>query len=328
MKKFKWAIRATGHIANSFAQGMAEVEDAELAAVVSRTEGAGRAFADHYGCSQVYTDFETMLKQADVDVIYLATPNDQHFPEIMLALDYKIPVLSEKPIVDNEFQLKQILDKARENKVFFMEGMWSRFFPAMKKVATWVKQGQIGEPLYLSADFSYALDPEKDQPWKAGLSNHAGALRDVGIYSLAFADMVFPQYPKHIYSSMDFNGEVDQRMHLFCEYGDAKVAFLSAAFTHHGSSTAEIVGTTGKIQVGPEFWRPSSAKLIRKLDLEQEFISEYPASGFQFEIQEVQRCLTEGLQESPFYNHSSMFRIANLIERVRKDWGIYYSSDL
>ncbi len=327
MKKIKWAIRGTGHIANQFAQGMQEVEEAELTAVVSRSQESGQGFSDRYEGKEVYTDFDKMLKEADIDILYLATPNKYHFPDIMKALEAGVPVLSEKPIVDNNFQLKQVRAKAAEKEVFLMEGMWSRFFPAMKKAAEWVAQGKIGEVLNLKADFSYDLDPDKDQPWKAGIANHGGALRDVGIYCLAFSDLFFPLTPKNIYNSMSFNGEVDDRINLLLEYGDAKVSFMSAGFTHAGSGTAEIVGSNGQIQVGPEFWRPSTAKIIRNLEVVEEFHEPYPATGFQFEIREVNRCLREGLKESPFYTHNSMQRIADLIEEIRKEWGIYYPTD-
>lgn len=327
MKKIKWGIRGTGHIANQFAQGMQEVEDAELTAVVSRSQQSGQDFADKYQAKQVFTDFDKMLKEANLDVLYLAIPNKQHFADIMKALQAGVPVLCEKPIVDNNFQLKQVRGKAYEQDLFLMEGMWSRFFPAMKKAVEWVSQGKIGEILNLRADFSYDLDPDKDQPWKAGIKNHGGALRDVGIYSLAFADLFFPLLPKNIYHSMSFNGEVDDRVNLFLEYGDAKVSFLSAGLTHDGSCTAEIVGSKGQIQVGPEFWRPTRTQLIKDLKIVEEFYEPYPATGFQFEIEEVNRCLRENLKQSPYYTHHSMQRIADLIEKIRKDWGIYYPSD-
>ena len=56
MKQVKWAVAGTGYIANEFAKGMQEVEDAVLAAVVSRSIVSGRAFAQKYGCDQVYTE--------------------------------------------------------------------------------------------------------------------------------------------------------------------------------------------------------------------------------------------------------------------------------
>lgn len=327
MKTIRWGIRGTGYIANQFAQGMQEVENSELVAVASRKLDTAKKFAAQYAIPEVFDDLGEMLEKTQIDILYLATPNNFHHAEILQVLEAGIPVLSEKPMVDNAEQLTEVKAKAEEKDLFLMEGMWSRFFPVMKKAAEWVAQGKIGEVVNVKADFSYQMDPEKDQPWKATLKNNAGALRDVGIYSIAFADLFFQAEPKKMMYSLLFNGEVDDRIHLFLEYGAGKAAFLSAAFTHHGSSTAEIVGTEGSIQVGPEFWRPSTAKLIRKLEVIEEFQQEYPATGFQFEIEEVANCLRKGLKQSKFYSWADTERIAEIIEKVRKDANIIYDSD-
>lgn len=129
--KTKWAIIGTGYIANQFASGMRAVEDAILEAVVSRSENSGKKFAQKYGCEKVYTDLKTMLDTEKIDIVYLAIPNSCHFEYIMEILERGIPVLSEKPMVDNGKQLTQVLNKAKEKNTFLMEGMWTRCFPAV-----------------------------------------------------------------------------------------------------------------------------------------------------------------------------------------------------
>ena len=103
--KTKWAIIGTGYIANQFVSGMRAVEDAILEAVVSRSENSGKKFAQKYGCEKVYTDLKTMLDTEKIDIVYLAIPNSCHFEYIMEILERGIPVLSEKPMVDNGKQL-------------------------------------------------------------------------------------------------------------------------------------------------------------------------------------------------------------------------------
>ena len=327
MKIIKWGIRGTGYIANRFADGMAEAEGASLVAVCSRTLDSAKKFADRHRAKQVFTDYRAFLAEADIDVLYLATPNDLHYEEIIQALEAGIPVLSEKPIVDNAWQLEAVRAKAAEKDLFWMEGMWTRFFPATQKLAEWLREGRIGEIVTVKADFSYPMDPDKDQPWKAGISNHAGSLRDVGIYSLALADLAFPQLPNRLEYSVSLNGEVDDRIQLFLDYGDGKVAFLSSAFTHEGSSRAEIIGTKGQIFLGPEFWHPTSVTLVSNSKVLEEFTDPYPATGFQYEIEEVGHCLRQGLKESPYYDWQATERIAELIESTRKRFGLVYPSD-
>ena len=200
MDKIKWAVVGTGYIANEFGKGLMEVKDAILQAVVSRNEASGHKYAQTYQGQSVYTDFDEMLEKESVDIVYVAIPNDCHFEYIMKAFDKGIPVLSEKPTVDNQKQLDQVLGKAKEKDLFFMEGMWTRCFPAVRTARKWLEEGKIGAPLTVRASFDIKPALEEWQPWKGGRTHAAGALRDVGIYSLAMAFMVFPEGPKDIHS--------------------------------------------------------------------------------------------------------------------------------
>lgn len=322
-----WAIVGTGYIANEFATGMKEVEGANIVAVVSRSQENGAAFAERYGCENVYTDYKKMLENKDVKIVYVATPNDSHYAYIMEALEQKIPVLSEKPMVDNQWQLDDVLAKAKEKDVFLMEGMWTRFFPAVKKTREWIESGEIGKPLSVYSAFNIKPAYEDWQPWKGGLAHAGRALRDVGIYSVAMANMVFPGEPEKVYATMKSNGEVDECFNMMLQYGDGEFAMLGGAFERASNPVTEIVGEKGRIQIGDEFWHPKKATLILNSGEVEEYIDEYPATGFQYEIREVETCIREGKKESSLYSNKEIITIAKLIETTRKEWGIRYQSD-
>lgn len=327
MKKIKWAIVGTGYIANNFASGMQEVEDAVLGAVVSRNEATGKRFAEKYGCNTVYTDLKEMLRLEAIDVVYVAIPNDCHYSYIMNILESGVPVLCEKPIVDNRKQLDDILAKAKEKNLFLMEGMWTRCFPAVKKTREWIESGKIGTPMTVRSGFDIQPDKNNWQTWKGGIKHAGGALRDVGIYSLAMAYMVFPEGPEHVYSNVKLNGEVDESCQMMMTYRDGKTAFVSGSFNQVSTPDTEIVGENGRIIIGPEFWHPTMATLILNDGTKEVFEEEYPATGFQFEIREVQRCLREGKLESSDFSLKETEKIADLIEKTRKEWGIIYEAD-
>ena len=327
MKQIRWAIVDTGYIANEFAKGMQEVEDSVLAAVISRNIVNGKAFAQKYGCDRVYTDFEEMLEKENIDVVYIAVPNDCHYTYIMTALNHGIPVLSEKPMVDNRVQLDAVLKKAEEKQVFLMEGMWTRCFPAVTEARNWIEKGRIGKPLSVHASFNIKPDVNDWQPWKGGIQHAAGALRDVGIYSLAMVYMVFPEEPVHVYSTMKSNGEVDESFHMLLEYEDGRAAFAGGAFNQVSSPEAEIIGEDGRIIIGPEFWHPTTAALILNDGTTEKYMETYPATGFQFEIRQVQECIRQGKIQCPHFTWEETVKIADLIEKTRKNWGIFYKAD-
>lgn len=323
----RWAIMGTGYIANRFAKGLSQVEQATLAAVVSRSRERGEAFAAEHGGEAVYTDPGEMLRAVRPDVLYIGTPNDCHYAAIVQALNAGVNVLSEKPMVDNRRQLDRVLALAKEKDLFLMEGMWTRCFPAVRQARNWIEEGRIGKPLTVRAFFDIACDPGDWQMWKAGLEHAGGALRDVGIYSLAMADMVFGRMPQKVVSTMTSNGQVDCASQLLLDYGDGQTAIISGAFDRISGHEAEIVGEKGRICIGPEFWDPSMAKLTALNGETLCFEQPYPATGFQYEAMAVMDCLRAGQKQCPFYTWEDSIRVCDIIESARREWGIVYRSD-
>ena len=327
MNNIRWAIVGTGYIANSFAQGMQVVEDATLAAVVSRNMDSAKAFAEKYGGEAVYTDYTAMLSEIRPDVLYLAMPNDLHYSYIMPALEQGVNVLSEKPMVDTVKQLEKVYAAAQEKGLFIMEGMWTRCFPVVRKVREWISEGRIGKPLTVNVCFDIKPDYSDWQTWKAGIAHSGGALRDVGIYSLAVANMVFPEKPLNISSAMHSNGEVDDACRLFLNYGDGRTAFAGGAFNQNSDHTVRITGSEGSISFGPEFWHPVLAELKCNDGSCERFEDHYKASGFEYEIMAVQEALRAGKLECEYFTHAESRLIAGIIEDTRKAWGIIYKAD-
>ncbi len=77
MKKIGWGFIGAGGIAERFMRGLVQVPDAYLAAVTSRTYERAKNFADKYG-AKVYKTAEELIADENVDIIYVATPNNIH----------------------------------------------------------------------------------------------------------------------------------------------------------------------------------------------------------------------------------------------------------
>ena len=158
MKKIGWGFIGAGSIANRFIKGLAQVPDAYLAAVSSRSYDKAKSFADKYG-AKVYATVEEMILDENVDIVYVGTPHTIHRENTLLALNLGKPVLCEKPMAPNAELALEMVKTAREKKVYLMEAMWTRFFPVMDKVRSWLNEGTIGKVNFVAADFGYS-EPE------------------------------------------------------------------------------------------------------------------------------------------------------------------------
>ncbi|MGE5718860.1 MAG: Gfo/Idh/MocA family protein, partial [Nocardioidaceae bacterium] len=179
----RWGILATGKIARGFAQNLALLPDAELAAVASRRlEGAEQFAADHGspGRTRAYGSYAELVEDPEVDVVYVASPHALHHEHTMLAFDAGKPVLCEKALAMNAREAEDLVLVARERRLFFMEAMWMRCNPVIRRVKQLADRGDLGRIQQVRADLGFLVEaPETDRLLAPELGG--GVLLDMGV---------------------------------------------------------------------------------------------------------------------------------------------------
>ncbi|MBS8266441.1 gfo/Idh/MocA family oxidoreductase [Mesobacillus boroniphilus] len=319
----KWGILGTGLIASAFARDLAFAKNTEKAAVGSRTKESAARFAEEHGVSRAYGSYEELVQDPDVDAIYVATPHPFHKENVLACLRAGKAVLCEKPFTINSGELDEIIQFARDKKLFLMEAMWTRFLPPIVKVREWIDSGKIGDVLLVKADFGYRAhwDPE----WR--LLNPAlggGALLDIGIYPVSLASMIFGTKPEKILSTAHI-GEtgVDEQFSIIMSYPAGKTATLNGAFRVGLTNEAYIHGTEGYIRI-PSFHSAKSATLYKDGEEAETFNDDRKSAGYAFEIEEVGKCLSQGLLESSVIPLDESLEIMKLMDEIRGQWGLKY----
>ena len=327
MKKFRWGIIGTGKIAHTFAEALAGCEDAELYAVASRTIDKAQQFAEKYGFAKSYGSYQELADDADVDVVYIATPMASHYGDSKMCLNAEKNVLCEKTVALNERQLEEILTLAKEKDLFFMEAMWMKCRPVYLNMMEWIKSGKIGTPKYIKADFSNYIpyDPN-DRLFR--LDCGGGALLDLGVYPLTLADALFGT-PDEIISTAHIGSDgVDLHNTIQLRYNDGRFASMDNGFEIQLSNNAVISGTDGYITLGRWFHCTCESALYSK---DGKLIEEYnhnnDINGYEYEIREVHRCLDEGLKESPLIPHCDTMRVMKLMDECRRQWNMKFDGE-
>ena len=325
MKQFNWGILAPGRIANKFAEGLAVIPDAIRYAVGSRDIGRAKDFADKFGFEKTYGSYAELAEDPNVDIIYVATPHTFHEEAAILCLKNGKAVICEKPFAVNERQAERMIQCARDNNVFLMEAMWTRFLPVMVKLRELLDGNVIGKVGLVSADFGFRsnLNPEGRlfNPALAG-----GSLLDVGVYNLSMCNMVYKQEPKSVKSQMRIGSTgVDEECSVMLQYEEGQSALLFSAIRLASRHDAIIVGEMGRIEI-PSYWHGTNLKVEAK-DLNEEFHLPFEASGYQFEALEVMNCLEKGLKESPLMSQQDSLNIVRTMDLIRKENKLRYPCD-
>jgi predicted dehydrogenase len=96
-----WGILGTGYMGKKFAEGLADVDGAVLQAVCSRSPDRAKAYGEHYDVPGRYADYDAMLDDERVDVVYVCSPHPHHAAQSVRALRAGKAVLCEKPLAMN-----------------------------------------------------------------------------------------------------------------------------------------------------------------------------------------------------------------------------------
>jgi predicted dehydrogenase len=323
----KFGIIGAGRIAETFANSLNGIDEGILYAVASRNKEKANAFKEKFNVEKAYDSYQAMYEDPALDCVYVATPHGLHYEQMLEILDYKKHILCEKAFTLNHKQAEHVFKKAKEQGVFVMEAMWTRFLPTIQGVMGHVIEGTIGEITHLDATFSFEGNRSPDDRlYNKELGG--GALLDIGIYPITLANLVLgPPAIVDAHATLHKTG-VDYYETIMYEYENGAVATLKAGFNEDAPRVAMIYGTKGKIHI-PNFWSAEEAYVYDKDDNLIEHIKyKHPVNGFEYEIKEVISCIEENRLESNIMPHETTIRILKQMDSLRKKWGIVYPQEV
>lgn len=297
----KWGIIGPGRIADKVAPDFAHAEGAELVAVASRSPERGAAFAARHGIGTVHTGpsgYRDILDDQGVDVVYVATPHPQHRAIALAALESGTAIMVEKAFTVSSVATREIVATARRTGVFAMEAMWTRFFPVVVRLRELIAEGAIGEVRSVQADLGVRNRTDADDRFFSPRLG-GGALFDLGVYPISFAQMVLGS-PSEIAASGALAPEgVDVESSILLGWPDGRSAGLQISLRSAMPGTARVIGTDGWIEVPPRFHHPARIVLNRHDGTPEEIVAPATGAGYVHEIDEVTRRVAAGELESP-----------------------------
>ena len=341
----KFAILGCGHIATKMAAAVKALEKRDMGveayAVASRSLEKAQKFADDYGFGRAYGSYEELAKDPQVDLIYIATPHSEHYANVLLCLEHGKNLLVEKAFTANALMASEVIALAEEKGVFLCEAMWTRFLPAVQMVKDWIFAGKIGKVESVEADFSMPLThiERLKNPALAG-----GALLDLGIYSLTFADIFLTDakicrvgrdegcVENHIVQTrsrcVKFPTGVDATDWIDLTYKNGVVAYLKTSMVAPLKNEGVIYGTDGFIRVQ----NLNDMVEIQRYDVAGQMVeSVIPPrieNCYEYEVLGCKAALEMGLKECPEMPHSKIMQIMTQMDSLRQAWGVNYPFEL
>ena len=332
MDKIRWGLLGAGNLLNRWMNGFQQVEDAEIAAIASRTKETAQRMAARFGITEALT-YDEILKRNDIDIMFIPVPHQAHKELAVRAMEAGFPVLVEKPAAVSAPEWSEMEACAKKNGVFLMEAVWTRFFPLMTQVLDIIQSDEIGDVRHVQATFAYRL-PDTYQGRAIDPNQAGGALLDVGVYGLHFMNFIYKKMPEQVLSLASINTDhlhlqVDEQNVIIGQYGNGALFTVTSAIRSEMPDTAWIFGTKGYIQI-PVFWKPETALITcggsdRRIECPvPQRVNGILDEGYQYEILHVNECLRKGLTESPVITHKMTYDVLNMCDKLRKQWGLVY----
>lgn len=318
-------IIGSGWIAEKAARTLRETENCEAYAIGSRSMERAKEFANRWGIPKAYGSYSELIADPDVDLVYVGTPHSHHFGVTREALLAGKPCLVEKAFMANHREASEIVRLSRERKVFVAEAIWTRYQPVVGIVRELITQGAIGTPRLITATLGYSMG-EKPRIMRADLCG--GALLDLGVYALNFVRMYYDGAIERIQSQcvksatgMDLTNTIS----LVLEGG--VMANLQSSACCVGDNIGVIAGTEGNLIID----NINNPQRITVNKRDRVFVKEITVpqqiTGYEYQFTACRQALLDGLLESAEMPLDETLYIMQLMDNLRKEWGVRYPMD-
>jgi predicted dehydrogenase len=305
----------------------AHVPGASVLAVASRSAERAGKFAAEHGIERAYGSYGEIVRDVDVDALYIATPHPQHYRIALAAIDAGKALLVEKSFTATVAGAEEIIDAARQRGVFVMEAMWTRFQPAIVAARHLVDEGAIGDVRQVQADLGItrAYDPADRMfdPAQGG-----GAMLDLGVYVVSFA-----QYFLGTPDSVDVVGSlaptgVDREAGVLLGYGDGRTAALLMSLRNLTPGAARLHGTGGWLEIKPRFHHPNEIVLGRTGHDPETIVEPRLGRGYASELIEVTEAVRAGRTESEIMPLDDTLTVQRILNGACEQLGVFHAEDL
>lgn len=323
-------IVGSGNIVITCLNAISQIAEISCDAIVVResSRAKGEALAKDFGINKIYTDYQQLLNDPDIDIIYIGIPNNLHYDYALAALNAHKHVICEKPFTSNYDELLTLSDIARKNNLLLLEAITLLYSPNFQYIKE--NLNKIGDiklvqcnysqyssryPQYLSGTVLPAFDPAMS----------GGALYDINIYNVHFICGLFGKPDAVEYhANIGFNG-IDTSGILIMQYPEF-LAVCCGAKDSQSPSHATVQGINGYIKLtsAPNISKSveccinNELSVIDKHAYENHMVNEFRAFHAMFTQMDYSAC---------YQNLDHSLVVLDVLTQARKKAGIHFNAD-
>lgn len=315
----------TGSIVRSILDGVARTEGIRCGAVYSRSDSKGSALAEKYGVKQVYTDLSDLMNDSEINFVYIASPNDLHYPQAKMALEHGKNVLCEKPLTPEKAQAAELIRLAAEKGLLLLDAVPTPYLPNFQILKDHLPRiGRIRLVLSNYSQYSSRYDNllAGELPNVFSLSHAGGCLQDINFYNIYLNVALFGEPCEAVYYPNRQPGVADTSGVMIMKYDDF-VSSCAAAKDTWGDNTMLIEGEQGFISIKDGSNSLSEIRVVTRTT-DEIFNNHTDPDRWFYEVQEITRLIFSGEYDVISRNMATTLAVVGIMEKARKAAGIYF----
>jgi predicted dehydrogenase len=322
----RWGIMGPGGIARQFTAALQSYTGQRIVAVGSRNQARADDFARTWSVPTAHGSYAELLADADVDIVYIATPHTEHHACALAALAAGKHVLVEKPLGVNAAQATEIAEAARTAGLFAAEAMWMKFLPRFDVIRQIIDNGTLGRIHTVIADHGEHFTPDHRiyDPALAG-----GPLLDLGTYPISLAHSVFGAPESVLASGQLATPELNGQVSAILTHAGGSQASLHTTILGDTPCTAVIAGDEATLTMPSVFYRPGPFTVSfhdgTSLHHEEDRVTD--GYGLHFSAVEAARIIGNGGTDTVVHPISAATATLAAVDEIRRQLGIVYPGD-
>ncbi len=268
-----------------------------------------------------------------MDVVYVASPHSLHVEHTRMALAAGKAVLCEKPMSLDAASTTALFEDAAARGLFLMEAMWMACNPVIRKLRALLADGEHGTARQVHAGIGFVVPgatdggDQSDRLLDPALGG--GALLDMGIYPLTFAQLVLGEAERLSAVANRSASGIDLDVSIAGLYPGGATAALTATLTSQAPVTATVATEIGCFELPRPFYAPQRIRWTSYWDSEgaSEWIEpDEPVvgQGYGNEILEVHRCLRAGALTSELVPPAQTISLMRQMDDLLAQVGVSY----
>ncbi|HTM16350.1 MAG TPA: Gfo/Idh/MocA family oxidoreductase [Terracidiphilus sp.] len=323
IRLIRFGVIGPGRAASRFAEGIAAVEGAEIAAVWGRNAERAAGYAAKFSISMIAATLDSLLS-SDVDAVYVATHPDTHAEFCIAAIEAGKHVLCEKPAALNLRQVERVIAGARAHDRLFMEAMKPPFFPLYRRLRQYLESDPIGPVGFVRAGHcDSSIGPDYPLHFR---ELGGGGILGIGPYE-AFLALDWLGSLKRVQTMGRVNAAGVDTFAIFQTEHERGMAQLHTGIDLLSHGDALLSAPLGFLLLRANWWNPARATVHyidgRVVELEEP----YTAGGFNYETEHFCGLIREQRRDSPVISHELSIGMARLLEEARRGLGVRFAGE-